>query len=346
MPTDALALDDGSPPPTNAPAPASSRHQVRRLMLFFAIVYVVEGVGQAKVGIVWQPLNYYLKQNFGWTPVQISLSLAVLDLPWVIKPLFGLISDFVPLFGYRRRAYLLLANLAGATAYAWVALTATPGGIVTALLLTSFAMAIASTLCGALLVEDGQRYGVTGRFVNQQWLWFNVATMIAAVAGGELIGWLSAYGALRAAALTAALAPLAGLLATWILVDEPRSSANLAAFRRTLTGLLAAFRARRLYLIAGFLFLYYFSPGFGTPLYFHLTDRLHFSQAYIGTLSAIGSAGWVAGALLHRRFLEHLSSARCSISVSRRAHWRRSRFSCCTTSRVRRRYTSSVGWRA
>ncbi len=275
-------------------------------MLFFAVVYVVEGVGQAKVGIVWQPLNHYLKDGFGWSPVQISLSLAVLDLPWVIKPVFGLVSDFVPLFGYRRLAWLLVANLAAVGAYAWAALAAEPSRLVAALLLTSFAMAVASTLCGALLVENGQRLGAIGRFVNQQWLWFNVATMAAAVLGGQLVGWLSPPDALRAAAAAAAVLPLAGAVATVLLVDEARTAIDLTALRRTATGLLAALRSRRLYLIGAFLFLYYFSPGFGTPLYFHLSDRLHFSQAYIGTLTAIGSAGWIAGALLYRWALDRL----------------------------------------
>jgi len=44
-----------------------------------------------------------------------------------------------------------------------------------------------------------------------------------------------------------------------------------------------------------------------TPLYFHMTDDLQFSQAYIGILGSIASAGWVAGALLYRRFFGHMS---------------------------------------
>ena len=32
-------------------------------MLFFAIVYVVEGIGQARVGIIYQPLTYYLEDD-------------------------------------------------------------------------------------------------------------------------------------------------------------------------------------------------------------------------------------------------------------------------------------------
>lgn len=49
-----------------------------RLMLFFAIVYTVEGFCQAKVGVIWQPLTHYLKESQGWDPVQIAASLAYL----------------------------------------------------------------------------------------------------------------------------------------------------------------------------------------------------------------------------------------------------------------------------
>ena len=51
---------------------------ISRLMLFFAIVYTVEGIGQAKAGVIWQPLTHYLKETQNWDPVQIAASLAVL----------------------------------------------------------------------------------------------------------------------------------------------------------------------------------------------------------------------------------------------------------------------------
>ena len=79
-------------------------------MLFFAIVYLVEGIGQARVGIIYQPLTHYLKET-GWTALQVAAYFAVLNFPWIIKPVFGLVSDFVPLFGYRRKSYLIIASL-------------------------------------------------------------------------------------------------------------------------------------------------------------------------------------------------------------------------------------------
>ena len=123
-------------------------------MLFFGIVYAVEGIGQAKSGIIWQPLSYFLKETRGWGPVEISAALAVLDVPWIIKPLYGLISDFLPIAGYRRRSWLLLASLAVSAAFAYVALGATAGAMIPALVMTAIAMAVMSTVCGALLVEN------------------------------------------------------------------------------------------------------------------------------------------------------------------------------------------------
>ncbi len=279
---------------------------VGRLMLFFAIVFAVEGIGQARVGVILQPLTYYLKVN-GWTPLQVTAYFSVLNFPWVIKPLFGLVSDFVPLFGFRRTSYLMLASAGAAGGYAGIALLNDPGEFALPLLLTSYAMATASTLCGALLAEKGQGFDQTSRFVGQQWLWFNVAIMASALAGGVLVEHLSASAALKAAAAIAAVAPIAVLLATPLLLKEPRSKANRQELHSTLQGIIAALKSRKLYLVAAFLFLYSFAPGFGTPLYFHMTDRMGFSQAYIGVLGSIAAAGWIAGAMVHRWLLRRTS---------------------------------------
>ena len=281
---------------------------ISRLMLFFAIVYTVEGIGQAKVGVIWQPLTHYLKESQGWSALQIATSLAVLDVPWVIKPLYGMVSDFLPLFGYRRRSYLLLANVCAIAAFLWTTQVMAPPSIVFALLLTAIAMAASSTVCGALLVENGQKHHASAAFINQQWLWFNVAVMVASLVGGELIEYLSPQGALHAAAAIAAVAPIAIVISCLSLVDEEAAGINAAEFKRALRGLLDTFRSRTLWLIAAFLFCYYFSPGFGTPLYFHMTDHLRFSQGIIGMLSSISAGGWIAGGLIYRYLLRGMST--------------------------------------
>ena len=283
-------------------------------MLFFGLVYVVEGIGQTG-GLIAQPLNYYLKQTFGWTPVQVTAYLTILNLPWIIKPIYGIVSDFLPLFGYRRKAYLVITNAAAAGAYCWVTQITQPSELIFVLLLTAYAMAISSTLCGAILVENGQRLGASDAFVNQQWLWFNIAALASGFIGGQLVERLSPAAALHAAAAIIVVAPLAVVSTVWFLISEPRSRIDLPEMKKTFTSLLAAFTLRELWFVGAFLFLYYLSPGLGTPLYYHMTDDLKFSQEYIGILGSISSAGWIAGALLYRRFFKGIT-ARTLLNLS------------------------------
>jgi len=288
------------------PAQTDERRMVNRLLVFFGIVYVVEGLGQV-VGLIAQPLTYYLKEVQGFTALQVTAFITLFNVPWVIKPVYGLVSDFLPLFGYRRKSYLLIANVTAVGGFFWVTQITSPGMLLFALMLTAYAMAISSTLCGAVLVENGQRLHESGTFVNQQWLWFNVAAMIAAIVGGQLVQHLTASSALHVAAGIVGVAPIAVILGTLTFVPEQKVAIDVAGMRRTFDGLLSAFKRRELWLIAVFIFLYYFSPGFATPLYFHMTDTLKFSQGYIGILGSIASAGWVVGALLYRRIFGDLS---------------------------------------
>jgi len=283
-----------------------ARADISQLLIFFALVYVVEGLGQI-VGLVSQPLTYYLKQAHGWSPVQVTAFMTAFNLPWIIKPVYGIVSDFVPLFGYRRKSYLIVANIAAIVGYFWVTKLLKPTDLAFALMLTAYAMAISSTLCGAVLVENGQRLSESGTFVNQQWLWYNIAAMTAAILGGQLVQRLAPAAALHVAAGIVACAPFAVIAGTVFLIPEKKTRINIQGMKDSFRGLLSAFERRHLWVVAGFIFLYYFSPGMSTPLYYHMTDDLKFSQAYIGLLGSIGAAGWVFGALVYRRFFNRLT---------------------------------------
>jgi MFS family permease len=285
------------------------RPLIRRLLLFFALVYVVEGLAQPD-GLIAQPLSYYLKTSVGWEPTQIAAYTSLLYLAWIIKPLYGLISDFVPLFGYRRKSYLVLVNIAAVGGFVWATRLSAPSALFFALAVTAYAMAVSSTLCGAVLVENGQRFRASSRFVNQQWLWYNIAAVAAAVAGGQFVQRLLPQQALHGAAAIVAFTPVVVIAGTLLLVPERKIAINVQGMKDSFASLKTSLKRRELWLIAGFLFLYNFSPGLSTPLYFTMTDTLKFSQGYIGILSSISALGWIVGALLYRPLFGDLSLKR------------------------------------
>lgn len=45
--------------------------------------------------------------------MQLEFWGGIKTLPWIIKPVYGILSDAVPLLGYHRRSYLILFGLLG-----------------------------------------------------------------------------------------------------------------------------------------------------------------------------------------------------------------------------------------
>jgi MFS family permease len=269
----------------------------RRMIFLFGLAYFAQSMAQLG-GLIGQPLNYYLKVELGLSTADVSEYLAIASMPWVIKPLYGLISDYVPLLGYRRKTWLMALNLVGASGFLWLAGLTESGTLITALTLTAFGTAASDVIIDALMVEKGAETGLTARFQGTQWFWFKIAAVITALVGGFLAANFKPATALHLAATITMLAPIAVLTASYFLVHEKRSRIDLEQMKETTQSMWEAIRSPRLQLAAVFLMLWCFSPGFGAPLYFHMVDTLHFDQQFIGQLSAFTAVGGVIGAWL------------------------------------------------
>ena len=266
--------------------------EARRLAVLFAVVYFAQGM----YALPEQTISITFKDR-GLQPDEVAYFFLLGSIPWFIKPAYGLISDFVPLFGSRRKSYLLLA--AGLACLMGVA-----GGVSSehsywrlALIYTAMGLglAFADVLVDALMVENGKPRGLTGAFQSMQW----AAVTCASIAVGLLGGHFAEQRDLRACFMVAASFPLVTLLMTAFVVREERTRLDRGALRDTLSALRAGLGQRPVWLVAGFIFLYAFSPSFGPAFLFYQTDVLGFSQRFIGGLNALSSVASVIGALIY-----------------------------------------------
>jgi BT1 family len=99
------------PPP---PADASGEHGTSMIGLgtLFGLLYFVQGIVEPTDGLLSQPIKSLLR-NWGYSAASTAWFISLLSLAWAIKPLYGLLTDFVPLAGSRRRSYLLLTTAVG-----------------------------------------------------------------------------------------------------------------------------------------------------------------------------------------------------------------------------------------
>ena len=172
---------------------------VRRATAVVGWGIFVTNLGQtAAIGLL--PLRFLLKNTLHLSPQAMAGFLALVVLPWNFKLILGLVSDNVPLFGTRRRDYLMLSS--STVAGLWVALGVVPrtvGWLLGTAILLNVAMVMASVVVGGLLVECGQKYRATGRLASVRMFATNIAGIVTGFGGGYLasraFGWTAVAGA-------------------------------------------------------------------------------------------------------------------------------------------------------
>lgn len=75
-------------------------------------VIAVYGISQGlSMGLSRVTMQYYMKDEQKVQPSEAQISMGVVRFPWVVKPLWGLLTDVLPLSGYRRRPYFIFAGI-------------------------------------------------------------------------------------------------------------------------------------------------------------------------------------------------------------------------------------------
>ncbi|KAK3437284.1 hypothetical protein EUGRSUZ_C01893 [Eucalyptus grandis] len=78
-------------------------------VLGVVIVYgISQGVGNALTDVA---TKYYMKDVQKVQPSESQVYSGIIYIPWVVKPIWGILTDVLPVAGYRRRPYLVLADV-------------------------------------------------------------------------------------------------------------------------------------------------------------------------------------------------------------------------------------------
>ncbi len=261
------------------PRDPKTRNEVRRLVAIFAALYFVQGSCEPTDGLISQPLRAGMLAS-GATPGAVAQFLAIVGLPWAIKPLYGIAVDLVPLFGMRRRAWMIVSTSLATVGLAWLAIhppAMTPGWTLGALLvLPTFGIALGDVVTDALMIERGQPLGATGTLQSAQW----TASYSATIAIGWLVGWLTDRDQSAIAFGIAAALSFGSLMLALTVIREPPPPTDPPE-PPSLIGALRASLSPRVLRAAAFLFLLAFNP-FAALEYAHVTIDLGMSETHYG----------------------------------------------------------------
>ncbi|KAH9547140.1 hypothetical protein CY35_11G019600 [Sphagnum magellanicum] len=155
-------------------------------MIAIAMVYFVQGI----LGLSELAISFFLKDDLHLDPAETAFLTGLSALPWLIKPLYGFFSDGVPLFGYRRRSYLVLCGLLGA--FSWGSLASfvdNKFAATTVILLSSLSVAFADVVADSIVVERarGETQGTSVSLQSLCWGSSAVGGIVSAYFSGSLV---------------------------------------------------------------------------------------------------------------------------------------------------------------
>ncbi|HEY9880364.1 MAG TPA: folate/biopterin family MFS transporter [Leptolyngbyaceae cyanobacterium] len=267
------------------------------------LVYFVQGI----LGLSRLAVSFFLKDDLGLTPAEVAALTGVAMLPWTIKPLFGFLSDGFPLFGYRRRPYLVLSGVFGAAA--WVAMATvvqTGWAAIAAITLSSLSVAVSDVIVDSLVVERARRESQSdaGSLQSLAWGTSAVGGLITAYLGGLLLQQVSTRTVF---AITAAF-PLIVSLVAWLITETPiEKRSSFSVIWGQVNDLRKAISQKSIWMPALFLFLWQATPSADSAFFFFTTNDLGFQPEFLGRVRLVTSIASLIGIWIFQRFLRAVS---------------------------------------
>ena len=261
----------------------------KQLFMMFGALYFVQGVIQA------YQLNFFKPHMDaeGIDPDRIGIVASLALLPFVIKWLYGLISDKYPLFGRGHRVPYMMIGLVSTSIAFGIAFFIDPsesfGMLALVVLLATFFMALFDTTADALAVDV-----VVPEDHSSVQAWMTGGRAVGVVAVSIVFGWIADAAGYQSIFLVIAALLLVPL---WYVsrVREPEQRTPAHSFDRR------AFRVmlQPRYLVFGiFLILaWFFFQGIDGLVTYYMSETLDSSAGRIGVYGTLKGVGMVVGAV-------------------------------------------------
>jgi len=263
-------------------------------------VYFVQGI----LGLARLAISFFFKDELGLSPAEVSALAGIAVLPWAIKPAFGLLSDSVPLLGYRRRPYLVLSGIVGSLSWlAFATLVDSTATAVVVLLLSSLSMAVSDVIVDSQVVERARVESLDRAGSLQSVCWG--ASALGGVITAYLSGWLLELWSPRAVFAVTAIFPLLVSAVAWAIAETPVSRGTARPqLRDQIRQLWGGIAQKPVWMPALFVFVWQATPTADSALFFFQTNELGFEPEFLGRIRLVTNLASLAGIWVFYRFLK------------------------------------------
>ncbi|KAJ3695431.1 hypothetical protein LUZ60_000808 [Juncus effusus] len=320
------ALTDSSPVPSEKQGPLDAVHgepawsplrwfRMLATELHWSFLYgvvTVYGISQGLGGGIWKvATDYYWKDVQKVQPSAAQVYQGITSIPWIIKPIWGLLTDVVSVSGYRRRPYFVLSGLLGVVAMLTLSLHSKlhVAFALLAMIGESAGMAIADVTIDACGAQNSIIHPALASDVQ------SLMSFCAAIGGlvgysisGLLVHAIGSQGVLGLLSIPAVLVFSVGLLLSEDLSPSYSFKQVLEKFLEAIRTMWSTLKLPEVWRPCLYIYLSLaLSLNIQEGMFYWYTDSskgLSFSEGTIGSIFAIGSVGSLLGVILYQNSLK------------------------------------------
>lgn len=189
------------------------------------LVIILVALTQGITGLSDLALSYLYKDDLKLEPSQVSRINSLATLPWVVKPIYGLISDSFPIFNYRRKPYLFIFGLM--SILCWILMSVwvdNVSKVVTIVMVNQISTAFCNVIGEALVVETSQKQRLvdpdaSAKNVSMYFMVKSIGSLLTAFSSGALLEVMDK----RSVFLITACFPCMMVLSSILLIEHKSS---------------------------------------------------------------------------------------------------------------------------
>lgn len=290
------------------------RMLVRELHWTFILgVVIVYGVSQGLgVGLSRVSTQYYMKDEQKLQPSEAQVYFGLIQIPWIVKPLWGLLTDTVPVLGFRRRPYFVFAGSLLVVSMIWLSLHKHLLLIMASISLMagSAGIAIADVTIDACVTQNSISHpSLAGDMQTLCGLSSSIGALIGFSVSGFFVHLLGPRGVYGLLSIPGGLVIMVGMMMKETRIHNFDYRRVNEKFLDASKAMGAALKLRDVWRPCLYMFLSLaLSLNVHGGMFYWYTDAEtgpSFSQEAVGSIFSVGAAGSLLGVLLYQNVFKN-----------------------------------------
>ena len=272
----------------------------------FYMILAISGIIEGSQSMSSLALQYLLKDDLNVTPSAQSILFGIVSIPWVIKPVWGFLSDGFPIFGYHRRSYLFIGGMFACICWSTLALQTDLSWlkIMINMVCVEIGHAMLSTVTKALLVEHCEQR--EQKYVSFLQTYYHVFLYASSLCFAFMGGWALTHGAKKSTIFgITAITPGLGALVALFVVERPPAGLTIKQQCLKLWEVVRYAQPNQPYALWRpmlFMVLFSMGPNSGTAMFYFFTERLGFNPQFISYMNMISTLFALIGVVLYQKY--------------------------------------------